>query len=221
MDPALFKSKVYLVTGGAAGIGLACVEHLLKAGAHVYAVDIHPEPTKEFATLQNERLTYFHADVRDRARSHEVLTLILSKHNQLDGLVNNAAVTLLEGELAGDDMYDEIMEINVRGVWNYGTEALAQMQKQGSGSIVNIASISALAGKARLALYSASKHAMLGFTRTWAIDFAKYGVRVNCVAPGKSSFYLTWEVTDGLRCNGYCDGEESAEDGDGSGLWDG
>lgn len=66
-----------------------------------------------------------------------------------------------------------------------GTEALKAMKTSGGGGIVNLASISALVGVRRLPLYTATKHAVLGFTRTWALDFAQYGIRVNCVAPGE------------------------------------
>lgn len=124
--------------------------------------------------------------MRDRKRCHEVVTSIVEKHGRLDGLVNNAGICPLEGEMPGDDVFEEVYGVNVRGVWNMGTEALTVMREQKGGNVVNIGSISSSHGVARIPLYTSSKHAVLGLTRTWALDFAKYGVRVNCVAPGES-----------------------------------
>jgi NAD(P)-dependent dehydrogenase (short-subunit alcohol dehydrogenase family) len=185
MDPALFKDKVYLVTGGAAGIGFACVKHLLSYGAYVYTVDLRPEKSKELTAIQTDRLTYLPCDVSDRKSCHEVVDSLISKYGRFDGLVNNAGITLLEGELPSDEFYNSITEVNLRGVWNMTTEAFVHMKKQGCGSVVNIGSISAIYGKARLAVYAASKHAVLGLTRSWALDYAKYGIRINMVGPGE------------------------------------
>lgn len=183
---SFFNSKVYLVTGGAAGIGLAIVELLLSYGAYVYATDIFPEPTPELAALPQSHLTYILGDVKDRTKSHEIVSSILSKHKRLDGLVNNAAICLPEGELPSDEMYQETFAVNVQGPWNLATEALVHMREQGGGSIVNIGSLASLAGEARLPAYTATKHALVGLTKTWALDFAKHNVRVNMVAPGTS-----------------------------------
>lgn len=190
MDPIQFREKSYLVTGGASGIGLACVTHLIKYGAYVYAVDLHEKKSPGLETLKSENLTYFQNNVKDRNSCHEVVSHLVRKYGRLDGIVNCAGVTLQEGELPGDDFYDKIMDVNLRGVWNMTTEALVQMQKQGSGSIVIIGSIGAVVGQHRLALYTSSKHAVLGLTRSWALDFAKYGIRVNCICPGTLFLFL-------------------------------
>jgi len=185
-----FDSKVYLVTGGARGIGLGIVALLLEYGAYVYATDLGEEISAGLKALPQEKLTYLQADVRSRERSKEVVQELLTKHQGLDGLVNCAGVCFLEGEMPGDDLYDQCFDTNVRGTWNSGTEALAHMKSQKRGSIVNIGSLSAKKGVGKLPLYSASKHAVAGLTGTWAVDFAKYGVRVNMVSPGKFSMIL-------------------------------
>lgn len=228
MDAALFNDKVYLVTGGATGIGLACVEHLLRYGAYVYAVDLQDEPSPGLGAVQSTHLNYFKTDVADRQCCHKVVSSIIAQHGRLDGLVNNAGVTLLEGELPSDELYNAVTDCNLRGVWNMSTEALPIMREQGSGSIVNIGSISALMGKARLAVYAASKHAVLGLTRSWALDYAKYGVRVNMVGPGVLYFsfvdpFKNFSADGGFggRRDGYGNGAEATKDSHGPRIWDG
>ena len=179
-----FNAKVYVVTGGASGIGLAVTTLLLEYGAYVCAVDLHATISKGLETLPRERLTYVQGNVKDRKQSHEIITSITKKHNRLDGLVNCAGICPLEGEMPSDEIYDDVFDTNVRGTWNFSTEALAWMKAQGSGSIVNLGSVSSNKGVGRLPCYTAGKHALAGFTRTWALDFAKYGIRVNMVSPG-------------------------------------
>jgi NAD(P)-dependent dehydrogenase (short-subunit alcohol dehydrogenase family) len=192
-----FASKVYIVTGGAAGIGLAIVKALLDHGAIVYTCDIHDKISTNLAALpQQQQLTYARCDVRERSDCQSFVRTLVDKHKRIDGLVNNAGICPLEGELPGDDLYDAAFDVNVRGVWNFGTETLAQMKKTGGGSVINIGSISCLQGVRRLPLYVATKHAVLGLTRTWALDFAQYKIRVNCVAPGQLTAVLSSCLTD-------------------------
>jgi len=181
---SFFDSKVCVVTGGAAGIGLEITALLLEYGAYVYATDLLEEQSPELKALPQKRLTYLSGDVKDRKRSQEIVKSIVQHHNRLDGLVNCAAVCLQEGELPDNELYDPLFDVNVRGAWNFASEVLIQMKAQSGGSIVNIGSLASLAGEARLPIYTATKHAMVGFTKTWALDFAKYGIRVNMVAPG-------------------------------------
>lgn len=187
MDTKCFDSRVYIVTGAAAGIGLAITAELLRRSAYVYAVDIHEASSPGLEEFPQERLKYTKCDVRLRSSCREVLSAVQADHNRLDGLVNNAGICPLEGEIPSDEIFEDAFAVNVRGVWNMGTEALVQMKEQGDGgSIINIGSTSSQKGVRRLPVYAATKHAVLGLTRTWALDFAQYGIRVNCVAPGGS-----------------------------------
>jgi NAD(P)-dependent dehydrogenase (short-subunit alcohol dehydrogenase family) len=199
MDPKLFINRVFLVTGAATGIGLGVTKQLATYGAHVYALDVHEAQPAELKTLASPLVAYMQCDVRSRDTCHQTIAGIVEKHGRLDGVVNNAGICEIEGETPDDEIYDKIMETNVRGVWNIGTEAIVQMKTQGSGgSIINIGSTSALKGEQRLPVYTASKHAVAGLTRTWALDQAKYGIRVNCVAPGELSCLnraLFWKLT--------------------------
>lgn len=186
MDASLFKDKVFIVTGGATGIGLAIVKQLSAAGAYTYAVDLQAEKSSELASIANELAFYIQCDVRSRQTCHSVVRNVVDKHGRLDGMISNAGVCEIEGELPSDEIFEKTMDINVRGVWNVGTEAIVQMKMQEfGGSIINIGSTSALKGEQRLPVYTASKHAVAGLTRTWALDQAKYNIRVNCVAPGQ------------------------------------
>lgn len=187
MDPNLFKNKSYVVTGGGTGIGLACVRQLIGYGAYVCAVDI-TEKTKELEALPQERLTFIKCDVRDRKGCRAIIEQAISKYGHLDGLVNNAAICPTQGELPSDELYDDVFDVNVRGTFNFTSEVVPHMKKHGGGAIVNVGSTSCLVGKRRLPLYAGSKHAVLGLTRSWALDFAQYHIRVNVVAPGKFQF---------------------------------
>ena len=136
---------------------------------------------------------------RDACRS-----FIDSIPGRLDGLVNSAGVSGWEGKIGADAVYQRTMDVNVTGTWNMTTEALRRMSTQedveapgivpksvrsvGQGSIVNVGSGASLRGVAGLAAYTASKHAVLGLTRSWARDFPK--MRVNLVAPGE----LPWNL---------------------------
>jgi NAD(P)-dependent dehydrogenase (short-subunit alcohol dehydrogenase family) len=186
MDPSLFASKVYLVTGGNEGIGLSITKKLLSYGAFVYVIDISKTPSAAFQAIANENVHYQSGDVRNVESCQDLIQKIIATHSRLDGLVNNAAICPLEGPLPEDSLFDEVIDVNLKGVWNYGTAALKQMKTQSSGgSIVNIGSTSSLVGVGTLPAYTASKHAVLGLTRAWAVEFAGKSIRVNCVAPGE------------------------------------
>jgi NAD(P)-dependent dehydrogenase (short-subunit alcohol dehydrogenase family) len=113
------------------------------------------------------------------------VSTIVTKHARLDGLVKNAGICPLEAPLPDNSLFDDIIDINLKGTWNSGLPALHQMKTQSWGaSIVNIGSTSSLVGVARLPGYTASKHAVLSLTRAWAQVFVGNNIRVNCVAPG-------------------------------------
>ncbi|KAG9571377.1 hypothetical protein KCU71_g194, partial [Aureobasidium melanogenum] len=167
MDSNLFSGKVYVVTGGGGGIGFGIVRQLAGYGAHVFALDLRKENPASFDELDKNRTTFIEVDVSDREACSNAIDRVLSKHDRIDGLVNNA-----------------VIDTNLGGAFNMGSLVLPKMKEQKSGVIVNVGSTSCLSGKNRLPLYASSKHALLGLTRSWALDFAKYGIRVNCVGPG-------------------------------------
>lgn len=183
-----------LIQGGCSGIGLAVIRTLLKLGATVYVADIAQQAPEDVAAHPNANFT-LHCDITQR---QECKNFVESIPGRLDGLVNCAGTSGWEGKIGTDEMYQRTMDINVTGTWHMATECMRRMSTQedievqgatqhsirsiGQGSIVNVGSGASLRGVSGLAAYTASKHAVLGLTRSWARDFPK--LRVNLVAPG-------------------------------------
>lgn len=181
------EGKSIIVTGGASGIGLATVAQLLQLKAKVAVGDLAPSPSAGLTELENnaQNLFYKQVDVSSRPSVEDFMRAVLEKFGTVDGLVNNAGICPNEGEMATDEVFDAIMSVNLKGVWNVGTEAIRIMAKQESrGVIVNTASDAALKGIKGLAAYTASKHGVLGLTRVWCKEWTPKGIRVNAVAPG-------------------------------------
>jgi NAD(P)-dependent dehydrogenase (short-subunit alcohol dehydrogenase family) len=180
-------SKVIAVTGGASGIGLATVKTLCKSKSIVIVGDLAPDasPGLQEVISATDLVTYRQLDVSSRESAHAFVVGIVKEHGRLDGLVNNAGICPNEGEMASDEVFDKIMAVNLKGVWHMGTEAILQMNRQETkGVIVNTASDGALKGIPGIPAYVASKHAVLGLTRTWCKEWTPKGIRVNAVAPG-------------------------------------
>lgn len=182
MERNSLKSKIIGVTGGASGIGLAIVRKLLAVGAKVAVADLSPEP-EELAN--NPNVIYTQVNVTSREQVHNWIQEIFEKFGRLDGVCANAGICPVGDGIASDDVYRRIIEVCVTGVWNTGTEAYRQFQRQkGGGVLVNTASAAGLRGYRNMAVYSTAKHAVVGFTRCWSLDWASEGIRVNAIAPG-------------------------------------
>ncbi|KAF3025952.1 hypothetical protein E8E14_014969 [Neopestalotiopsis sp. 37M] len=189
-----FGGRQIAVTGACSGIGLALTRTLAALGAVVYGADIASTAPQDIRIHERVHLT-LQCNVSDRQACKAFLDSIVGR---LDGVVNCAGIAGWEGRIGTDELYQETMAVNVTGTWNMATEALQRMSDQeklevpgvvpgsvrsiGQGSIVNVGSGASLRGVAGLAAYTASKHAVLGLTRSWARDFPK--LRVNLVAPG-------------------------------------
>jgi NAD(P)-dependent dehydrogenase (short-subunit alcohol dehydrogenase family) len=194
-----FTGKVFIVTGGFSGIGMATVKKLLQQSAIVHVLDRDgaPPPTLTEGST-GEVYIYPSVDVSSRESVSKTFQDILKRSPHIDGLVNSAGVCPSSGgTLETDETFHKTIAINLGGTWNVGTELLRYVQKtspraefkgwkpeRGGISIVNIGSSASYYGFPTLGAYTASKHAVLGLTRTWALDFASHGVRVNLVAPG-------------------------------------
>lgn len=191
-DPLGIRSpldgKVILVVGASAGIGADTARVLAADGAALMLVARSEGP---LAALAEELRAAGH-DVAhatgDVANAHDVAGFVrgtVERFGRLDGAFNNAAMTQA-GRLdrVSEEDFDRIMAVNVRGTWLCIREEVRVMEEQRSGAIVNMSSIGGLRGSSGMGAYQASKHAVIGLTRTAAHDFGPLGIRVNVIAPG-------------------------------------
>ena len=206
------NGKVAIVTGGALGIGRACVERMAEEGAAVAIFDVRDN---EGGTLANRlgalnlKVRYWHADVSSEAAIKRSIDEVISHFGRLDVLVNNAGIAgankptheLTEAE------WDRVQAINVKGVFLCTKHAIAHLKRAGGGSIVNLSSIYGLVGAADVPPYHASKGAVRLMSKTDALLYASDRIRVNSVHPG---FIWTPMVEAHLKSLGDVDAGRSA-----------
>lgn len=196
------KDHVGLVTGAANGIGRASALALAAAGATVVVVDRadQSEAGEAVAAQAGGRSRFVSADVTSASDWDRVIEETLSISGRLDFAHNNAGVgfasPFLETSL---DDYRRVFDVNVLGVWLGLQRELEVMSAQKSGAIVNTASLAALRGLDQGAAYSASKHAVVGLTKSAAVEFASLEIRVNAICPAATATDMTAALPDDLR----------------------
>ncbi|MDP6452295.1 MAG: glucose 1-dehydrogenase [SAR202 cluster bacterium] len=201
------ESKVALITGGGSGIGRACAERFASEGARVAVSDISLERAQETAqsvTSQGGEAIAITGDVSVGDEAQSMVTVTVEAFGKVDVLVNSAGVSARNAMPEGsspEEVWDKVIDVNLKGTYMVSWHALPEMEKAGGGSIINLSSVMGLVGYpvgmgGGFNPYNPSKGGVLQFTRNLAIDSASKNVRVNCICPGYVDTNLLTALTE-------------------------
>lgn len=201
-------NKIAVVTGAGSGIGRASSLKLASNGAKVVVVDFNKETGEETVSLIREQGgegIFVQADVSKSEDVQKYVNTAVDTYGRIDVFFNNAGVIQKISPLTEieDEEYDRIMSINVKGVFLGLKYVLKVMEGQGSGSIINTASTAGVRSEHSMAVYSASKHAVVGLTKSASLEYVKKGIRINGICPGGVVTALTNSVTAMFETGGY------------------
>ena len=188
------KDKVCLITGGADGIGKVTAQRFASEGAKVVICDVNREAGETLAAELGSDASFRVVNVADRAEVQAWVDGVVARYGRVDVLINNAGITrdamfvkVKDGQLVkqmDEAAFDLVMNVNLKGVFNCAQAVAPYMIKQGGGVIINSSSVVGLYGNIGQTNYVATKAGVIGFTKVWARELGRYGIRVNAVAPG-------------------------------------
>jgi NAD(P)-dependent dehydrogenase (short-subunit alcohol dehydrogenase family) len=177
------QTKTALISGVNSGIGFETALYFIQKNIQVIGIDLSPAANQE---LSKAGMTYFSCDVSNPVSVTELFKNLLSKNIKLQMLVNNAGILGPTHKITDypEDSFSKVIDVNLKGVYYMMKAAIPGLLENDASSIVNVASVAGVVGMASHIAYSASKHAVVGMTKTTAIEYAKKGLRVNAVCPG-------------------------------------
>lgn len=186
-----FTDKVVLITGGGSGLGRASALAIAKQGAKLVLVDMNKESLEEskkevLEAAPDAAVEVFEANVTNEEEVQNYVQFTIDKFGRIDGFFNNAGIEGKQNltEDYGSDEFQKVISVNLNGVFFGMKHVLKVMKEQGSGSIVNTASVGGIRGVGNQSGYAASKHGVVGLTRNSGVEYGQYGISINAIAPG-------------------------------------